>query len=494
MERCIVFCEKELASLQDGNFSRIELQGSLQRTLALSEAAYEVSTYILSWKSIEKSIHLNQSDSSGPLSQSTIKNFTELQSKALSHLFFFKCLLVTLVAGKDAVFDDDTLDDAHVLGQLQKNEETLLHHQLLQLGYSRSFLGRSTFSAIVDLLLYQKKNVIQGNQNNTVLSLLSYCLIGSGAATREELMQAMHMYLSVPPGDVLLWIIAVYIDLAPKDQRYLEEAKLFCQEDMVCGKIPIEYLQRFMSLGESPTALSLLYQKWIDPNIEADVLGCIQILLHNGLVLECYVQLKQYLRQLSKGTCQHKAKLYWQEMFASGSKYGLLFQLIRLPISINSEEEYVIDWFTHALQKDQCLTYVKAICLYFVVRGRIDEAFKHFTSIEINFESEWDVYLSQLMDLAAHFTVFQEPEDHRSSYFMLQSASNRDIPLPSGTRDLKQDKASLLFSSEPMNMDNRMFGASFDGEPLKVPLHGSKLRHNRSAKGAHALDKVLGLS
>ena len=95
-------------------------------------------------------------------------------------------------------------------------------------------------------------------------------------------------------------------------------------------------------------------------------------------------------------------------MFASGSKCGLLFQIIRLPLSVNTEEEFAIEWLINAYEQDQDPKYIKALCLYFIIRGRIEEASSHFKKLKLDAENEWDIYLSQLMELTTHYTVIPQ--------------------------------------------------------------------------------------
>lgn len=482
-----MFCESECANIREPQGSREQLQESLQRALAFAEASNEVSTYILSWKNIEKSIHYKQSDSA-PLSQSLIKSFTGIQSTAQSLSFSFKSMLIGITAGGDSLFDRMHQDEP-ILEMMQETEGTLFSEKLREYQYQGSFKGKSVLMILVDVLLQEKSSE---SSNQTALAILSYCLLCADVTTVHDLEQAMLMYLSVSKEDVIVWSLAVCLDRASGDQRFLEEAKSLSQEDVVCGKIPIEYLQKFLALGEAPTALSLLYQKWIDPNKVSDVIGCIQILLHQRLVLECYVQIKQYLRQIPKSSYHHKAKLYWQEMFASGSKSGLLFELIRLPISVNSEEEFVIDWLMSAHEQDQDSKYIKALCLYFIVRGRTAEASSYFEKLSIDSENELDVYLSQMMDIAKHCTVLQ---DDGSSQFMFKA----DSRVPQQTLEKPQDmvqrtiQSNILFSKDPMDTDGGTVGVVFDSKPSTTTMHGVRKNIKRT-KEPHAFDKVLGLA
>lgn len=501
VERCIVFCENEADNLGIKN-GKVQLEQSLTRALAFAEAAQEVASYILSWKNMEKSIHYKQRDSLGPLSQSIIKNFTQVQSDALSLVFLFKCMLVGLVSGGDAILCDSDQQEEHILEKMRKTEGTLFGQALQQLQYTRSFQGESTFMTIAALVSHHRSNYSFDNSKNLILSMLSYCVICSGGAALQDLECAMDMYLSVPRGDVIIWSIAVYLDRASSEEKYLNQAKSLCQEDAVCGMMPIEYLQKFMSLGESPTALSLLYQKWIDPEIASDVLGCIQILLNNGLILECYVQLRQYLRLIPKSSYQHKAKLYWQEIFASGARCGLLFQLIRLPISVNNEEKFVVDWLLHSYEQIKNPMYMHVLCLYFIIRGRTEEALKHFHGMESDAATECDTYLTQILDLSKRYTLLQDSQDHTYPSFMLHVDSKRLVDTLSSSPEVLEvgsqmrASAGLLFSNKTVETNNGISAGVFDSKPFNAPLHGSKLRQNirKSTKGTHAFDKVLGLT
>lgn len=494
VERCIVFCENECSSISEVKFGKKEFQESLRRALALAEAADQVSTYILSWRNIEKSIHHKQSHSTGPLSQSTIKSFSEIQSVAESISFVFKCMLVATLVVKDASFECIQQGDS-LLEQMQMNTETLFHEVLQKNQYGKEIRGKTIPKLLADILLQYKNNKSDKVSEHAVLALLTYCLLCTDMATIQDLVQAMHMYLTIPKEDVLIWSLAVYLDRAYSDPTYITKARLLSQEDRVCGMIPIEYLQKFMALGESPVALSLLYQKWIDPNVTSDVLGCIQILIHQGLVSECFVQLKEYLRHIPKAAYYNKARLFLREMFATGSKCGLLFQLIRFPFSVNSEEEFVIEWLIDAYEQDQDSKYVKALCLYFIIRGRIEEASSHFQKLKLDVENEWDVYLRQLMELTTRYTLIPK---EGSFQFMLHADSFKVAQLLSTEmpESLAQMRtySGLLFSKGPEDTEKCPGGVVFGSNPSRATLQNIRIRKNTGTKEPHAFDKVLGLA
>jgi hypothetical protein len=493
IERCIAFCENECSSIVEVEFGKMDFQESLRRALAFAQAAHRVSTYMLSWRDIEKSLHYKQSDSSGPLSQSTIKSLSEIQSVAATTTFVFKCMLIAATTGNSNASIDHIQQGDSLLEQMQINSGTLFHEILQKNHYVEPIRGKTTPTLLADVLIQYKNNGTDKVSQDSILAFLTYCLLCTGMATIQGLGQAMDMYLTVPREDVLIWSLAVYLDRAYSDPNYIVKAKLLSQEDIVCGKIPIEYLQRFMALGESPTALSLIYQKWIDPSVTSDVLGCIQILIHEGLVLECYVQLKQYLRHIPKGGYHNKAKLFLQEMFASGSKCGLLFQIIRLPLSVNTEEEFAIEWLINAYEQDQDPKYIKALCLYFIIRGRIKEASSHFQKLKLDAENEWDIYLSQLMELTTHYTVIPQ---QGSFQFMLQADSNKAAQqLSTETTDTSlqvNGYSGLLFSKEAGDTEGPG-GIVFDSNPSRATLQNIRKNIKRT-KEPHAFDKVLGLA
>lgn len=516
VQRSVAKCEKDTGTLCDTDCGEpVDLKSILEllvQSLKFTEASRDVAQYVLSWQNMEKSIHYashgGRDDVLGPLSPSTITNLREIQSEAHSLSVICKCLIAALSAVGEGLLtcglyeDEDSWNRSLEAREgVDEGRPSFLLTLTKQFGYEGRFARGTVLDCILSLAKHYKHFYTIENASNLLLSLISYCLVDSYLIDTNELSSIFESYLDIPRAKVITWAIAPLLDSATENNNALQQAIILCKEYGVCSLLPMSYVERFLTLGAPDVALGLMYQKYIDPECTADVLCCIRILLFNGLLLECFVQIKQFLGYIPSSSYQKKARCYWHEMFRHGATHGLLFQLIKLPITVN-EEEFFIGWLIEASQNTEDAIYTKILCLYYIIRGRIDEAAQFYSKAELDSEKEWDAYLEQLMQLSlqcsmsktaagSHLLSQREPQTHQRRSVVPQDRreSEEQAPVSSG----------LLFGGHPIG--NRNQSASPMGVGIQInqsPSHiGSKLRRygsHQNSGGAHTLDKLLGLA
>ncbi len=424
---------------------------SLREHLVRSEAAREAALYALSWQDMERSFHQikeikeikeikggregSSSMLSGPMSQSVVQSFKELAGVAEGICAVIKCKLAVLEVSGGV----SEVGGAGRLERCRQAETSLFAGVLRRYGFTGSLEGKSAVESAMALAMWYLEGRRRGGVGHGIgscserdlLALFVYCLRPTSDATsrgaHENVIDVLAKYFPGSEEDLRVWALAPLLDesLMDGDDVPLHAALMTISSGALdCRRMPMAYLMALLELGQSALVLSLLYQKWIDPNVVEDVLGCIEILMHEDLVIECYVHVKQCLRQLrdtkahGNQSYQSKAKLYWQTMFEAGAARGMLFQLIRLPIAAKDEEAYVVEW----LRRDgggvggvggagevggvgevgpiDASERRKALCLYYLIRGRTEEASREVQGIDLDPESDWDTYLGQVCALA----------------------------------------------------------------------------------------------
>ena len=531
---------------------------SLRDSLVRSEAAREAAEYALSWQDMERSFHQIKSSreiSSGPMSQSVVQNFKELAGVAAGVSMVIKCKLVLIeVAGRGQGGDDEDggNDSGERLERCRQAETSLFASVLKRYGFLGTFSGKRAEDIAVALAMHylegRKRGVgDHGGSENDLLALLVYCLRHSS----EQIVDILATYFPTSAEDLRVWALAPLLDesLMDGDDVPLHRAlKAISSGTLDCRRMPMAYLMALLRLGQSALVLSLLYQKWIDPNNAEDVLGCIEILMHEDLVIECYVHVKQYLRQLRDAKTHNnqgyqrkvrtglpewrplvvapaclaarrsrtrlltrapalvrQAKLFWQTMFAAGAARGMLFQLIRLPIASKDEEAYIVEWLQQpddgfegvdGVDGVDAVERRKALCLYYLIRGRTEEATRELRAIELDPESDWDRYLEQLCALASQGVLVCGDVDHVPEFARRDDSGEATPGLgPTG---------GLLFGVGLQSMDTEMGNGNdirsasvFDAPPAAVAsaavgLRGRVAMSLRASSKVHQLDRVLG--
>ena len=498
--------ESCMASLRE-SFGDAMDSMSLRKTLKRSEAAREAAVYALSWQDMERSFHQIKSAGgssmvSGPMSQAVVQNLKELSGMAFGISVALKCMLAIAECGAGNVVSEG---DAVRLERCRNAEGGLLWGLIQRCGYGRS-LNDYTMSPkerAMALLIEYLEGGPEGARDRDLLALFVYHL------PEEGVVESLTGHFPECASELQIWALAPLLDEARVvgGDAPLQSALVAISSGRLdCRRMPMAYLLALLELGQSALTLSLLYQKWIDPNVTEDVLGCIQILMHVELVIECYVHIKQYLRQLqetgshvhaSQNTYQNKAKIFWQAMFAAGAERGLLFQLIRLPMAAK-EEVYVVDWLRRGDHENQ-----KALCLYYLIRGRTDEASREIRAMGLGGESEWDERLVQLCELANQSKLIVDADigtdvDSRMPACMLLGDSDEASPGKTST-------GGLLFgapAAQPMDSDAGghragkstigAFEATAPAATQAVGVRGRVARSLRDNAKVHQLDRVLG--
>lgn len=476
------------------------LESSLRKAILYSESICSVSEYVLSWQSMEKSMHYQRTErESNPLSQSMIQSFKDVKVESEKHSIMLKCILCVILA----------VDDGEIwrCGKYQSGEE-----------WRRALESRNT-SLLLDVLeqyhgaekdIFARDSVIEATISvvsayridvpvEVLLSLVTYCVVDCGSVDLERWADALHVYFRATRSQINIWSSSVYLDRAIHDESSLEVAEsLWNMDKETRSSLPINFVDKLVQLGHSAKALSLLSQIPINPKNRSDVMGCIRILLANNLVAECFIRVRGHLQQLSlistESQRKEAAKMFWNEICTYSYKYGLLFQMIRLPISISVEENVVVEWLENSHQTGQNPQFLRALCLYFVARGRVEEAKNYYDQMNIDLEDEWDAYLQQLVGLASQFEVEQDEIGGRGSFFLLQGQNQTK----SGVQDHSQSLASgVLFKPAQSLKDNETFQSRPLGsvqtstrKPTRDLLrHGGRKMSDKA--GSHTLDKLL---
>ncbi len=418
----------------------MEGKDSLRRALVRVEAAREAALYALSWQDMERSFHQIRGVEgqgvgvSGPMSQAVLQNFKEMAAVASRVSVVIKCMLAVAEAkggGDSGVKGEIDGRLAGWLGRCRNAEGSLLgrvcggFEKFDEIGGDdRDDMKVVAIGLLMEYLEGRMGDGDGGDDDHhhrggmaseeDVLELLVYLL------PEEGVVESLATYFPAFAADLRVWALAPLLDVArvDGDDVPLHAALTAISSGRLdCRRMPVAYLLALLGLDQSALVLSLLYQKWIDPTVVEDVLGCIEILMHEELVIECYVHVKQYLRQLHEmvrysgsvygshahggqhahhtyHTYQSKAKVFWQAVFAAGAERGMLFQLIRLPMAAN-DEVHVIEWLRCGDVEKR-----KALCLYYLLRGRTEEATREAKRLDLDDESEWDARLAQLYELA----------------------------------------------------------------------------------------------
>jgi hypothetical protein len=411
------------------------------------EAAREAASYALSWQDMERSFHQIRGSErverderqgvgvSGPMSQAVVQNFREMAAAATRVSVVTKCRLAIAEADREGE-EKRGGRLAGWLGRCRRAEGSLLGRVC---GGFEKFdeIGGDDMDikgvAKALLMGYLEGRMRDGDGDGEggdghhrggkategdLLVLLVYLL------PEEGVVESLATYFPAFAADLRVWALAPLLDVArvDGDDVPLHAALTAISSGRLdCRRMPVAYLLALLGLDQSALVLSLLYQKWIDPTVVEDVLGCIEILMHEELIIECYVHVKQYLRQLHEmgsyngigigghahggqhayhahHTYHNKAKIFWQAMFAAGAERGMLFQLIRLPMTAK-DEMHIIEWLRCGDVEKR-----KALCLYYLLRGRGEEATREVAGLELDNESDWDARLAQLCELANQST------------------------------------------------------------------------------------------
>jgi hypothetical protein len=513
VQRSVAKCEMDVGTLCETDCGApVDLKGILElldKSLKFSEASRDVAQYVLSWQNMEKSIHYashaGRDDVLGPLSPSTITNLREIQNEAHSLTVICKCLIAAVSAAGEGLltcglYEDEESWNGRVEARqgIDGERSTFLHTLTENFGYEGRFARGTVLDCILSLAKHYKRFYTIENASNLLLSLVSYCLVDSYLINTDELSSMFESYLGIPRPEVITWAIAPLLDSAAENNNALQQAKVLCKEHGVCSLLPMSYIEKFLNLGAPDVALGLMYQKYIDPECTADVLSCIRILLFNGLLLECFIQIKQFLRCIPCSSYQKKARYFWHEMFFCGETHGLLFQLIKLPITVK-EEEFVIEWLIQAFETTKDATYTKILCLYYIIRGRMDEAAQFYA--ELDSEQEWDAYLDQLMQISLQYSISETAGGHLLSQAEPQTYQRRSVA-PQGRKESEEQapvSSGLLFGGHPIDARNQSSNSMGMGIQInQSPSHiGSKLRRygsHQNSGGTHTLDKLLGLA
>jgi len=494
---------------------------SLREHLVRSEAAREAALYALSWQDMERSFHQikeikeikggregSSSMLSGPMSQSVVQSFKELAGVADGICAVIKCKLAVLeVSGVSEVRGAGRLE------RCRQAETSLFAGVLRRYGFTGSLEGKSAVQSAMALAMWYLEGRRRGGvgrgigscSERDLLALFVYCLRPTSDETsrgaHENVIDVLAKYFPGSEEDLRVWALAPLLDesLMDGDDVPLHAALMTISSGALdCRRMPMAYLMALLELGQSALVLSLLYQKWIDPNVVEDVLGCIEILMHEDLVIECYVHVKQYLRQLrdtknsmytkahGNQSYQSKAKLYWQTMFEAGAARGMLFQLIRLPIAAKDEEAYVVEW----LRRDggevggvgpiDASERRKALCLYYLIRGRAEEASREVQGIDLDPESDWDTYLGQVCALANQGALTQR-----------DAGFDGDVRVPDVSGDATpgaRPVGGLLFGVQVQPMDT-----DTDMDTAMGTENGTERRSRRRSK-ASAFEGVAAAS
>ncbi len=547
--RTVEGCAATLAGLSGLSAEDNGLVG-VRRTLVRVEAAREAALYALSWQDMERSFHQIKGVErqgmgvSGPMSQAVVQNFKEMAEVASRVSVVAKCVLAVVEAGSESIKSIKSIKsvgrDGGWLERCRNAEGSLLAKVGGGFekfgGITGESLGGDLKGLAVGLLMgYMEGRHGDGDGHHRgastkeveLLVLLVYLM------PEEGVVESLARYFPALAADLRVWALAPLLDEARVEG---DDVPLHAVLTAISSgrldrrRMPMAYLLALLELRQSSLVLSLLYQKWIDPTVVEDVLGCIDILMHEELIIECYVHVKQYLRQLQEmsrcggggiqahrrpyhpyhthdthdthdthRTYHHTAKIFWQAMFSAGAERGMLFQLIRLPITAK-DEVHIVDWLRCGdVEKG------KALCLYYLLRGRTDEAMREVMRMDLDDESEWDARLAQLCELANQSAPVIEIHGDVSGDAMVGTpgcmrwSDSREATTPG-----QAVGGGLLFGApvEHKGLDevgagsrtNPSMAGVFDA-PSAVHAGGVRGRVTRSVRGSskvHKLDKMLG--
>lgn len=505
MQHCLAFCQEQMETLthvvERGCDVENTLEPSLRKAILFSDSICRVSEYVLSWQSMEKSMHYQQTgrEMSNPLSQNMIQSFKDVKIESEKHSIMFKCISCVIMTVDDGeIWRCGKYHNAEEWRNALENGSTSLLSEILEQYHGAEqdiYVRNSVIEATISVVSAYRMDV----PVEVLLSLVTYCVMDCGSVDLERWADALHVYFRTKTSQIRIWSIALYLDRAVHDEDSLKLAEsLWNMDTETRSLLPITFVDKLVTLGHSEKALALLSQMLINPQNKSDVLGCIRILLANNLIAECFIRVREHLQQLSliftESQWKEAAHMFWNEICTYSYKYGLLFQMIRLPISISVEEHVVVEWLENAHKTGKNSQFLRALCLYFIARGRVEEAKNYYDRMNIDPEDEWDSYLQQLVDLASQFEVKQEQVGGRRSFFLLQADNRTKSKIQSHSLSTA---SNILFKPAPSLKNNETLQSRPLGslqtsarKPTRDLLrHGTKKLSDKGA--SHTLDKLL---
>ena len=241
-----------------------------------------------------------------------------------------------------------------------------------------------------------------------------------------------------------------------------------------------------------------------------DVCTAIRVRLENEQVCEAYIIMKSFLKSSPKSMIERNSKRIIDEMLDWGANSNRLYAILSLPIDRQLEEPCLITWLLEEANRDQSHHLLKALILYFVLRGRFREAQHYYNALsQDSSEDLVDQQLGKIMELVSQHALAM-PQYMPSLCNLHQGSeenksSNQD---KATTKDASASISGLLFpthgstfavsdarySQNTLSIDvNRPRGREMQAESMswdKIETAAPASRH-RNKSAAHPLDRLL---
>ena len=507
-----------IESLSSGTTESRTLESMMQNCVSNAEIAGEVLEQVLAMQKLEHPLHhryqllINQDEElGGTMSQVLLRDISQLKEEINWSIECLRMLLVVESSSENG------------LASTGKYKTVTEWAAVVQERRSLKAECAKDSNLLIDLLLQKKKKSVSYPQRSiislissfsfdkvdleTEMGILVYYMVDSEIASLNDLCDAMGKYFGISNKQTLIWSLAPKLDsLYHKEDSSWESMMLVMQQLYNTTSIPVHYLGQILPFNPS-LALRILQRSVIDEKNVEDVCTAIRVRLENEQVCEAYIIMKSFLKSAPKAMVETYSKRVVDEMLDWGTKSNRLYAILSLPVDCQMEEPCLITWLEEANRDTQSPHFLKALILYFVLRGRYGEAQYYYKKIsKDSLDDLVGQQLGQIMELASqHALAMPQSMISQSNLPRGSGESKSKVQGDTNAQDTQTQISGILFpmhgsnfvDSQTRESQNTSIDRARSSEMQAENMSWDKIEttapapRHRSKAGAHPLDSLL---
>jgi len=262
------------------------------------------------------------------------------------------------------------------------------------------------------------------------LAFFSFTLIDGNFVSGLEMTEDLQKEFGIMQSTSLNWMLLLFLDdswLVDKNttgNASMNQAIDYCLPKVDAPSLPSQAMEVFLEHNRPEVAL------WVSKQRNVNMQGkqgmheaCIDLRarLANGLLLEAYLEMKQFLQGTSPSDLQYSIERLLMELLSWGAATDSRIRLAQLPMSSGDEEEC----FLRLLQEEAATVWQAGVSLtlYYLIRGRLAEAIRAGTEC-----------------LTVHKADSVFMETHASKMAALIDAATATLPAGVSGNDMQRDQ------------------------------------------------------